>query len=46
MTLPVAFKAQFARFGHGALGQRGFFDRTVVRFDRAAEEVEVIFREP
>ena len=40
-SVVVAFKANFARFGHGVLGQRGFFEQFVVKFDLAKEEIEL-----
>ncbi len=40
-VIPVAFKRGFSRFGHGVLGQRGFFEKFIVSFDRSAETVEL-----
>ena len=41
MEVPALFSYGIAKNGYGILGQRGFFDRFVVRFDYLAREVEV-----
>lgn len=37
----VGFLPRMASFGYGVVGQRGFFDRFVVKFDFLKEEVEL-----
>lgn len=37
----VGFLRNIGRYGHGIVGQRGFFDRYVVIFDLLKEEIEV-----
>ncbi len=37
----VGFKMDMGRFGHGVVGQKGFFDRFVVKFDLSKEEIEL-----
>lgn len=36
--------AEISEFGHGLLGQKGFFDNFIVKFDRAKEEIELTSR--
>ncbi len=35
------FSSEFSRLGHGILGQKGFFDTFVVKFDFLKEEIEL-----
>lgn len=37
----VGFMSSMGRYGHGIVGQLGFFDRYIVKFDYAKEEVEL-----
>lgn len=37
----VGFLSTMGRYGHGIVGQLGFFDQYVVKFDYAKEEVEL-----
>jgi hypothetical protein len=37
----VGFLQNIARMGYGVVGQNGFFDKFVVKFDLASEEVEL-----
>lgn len=39
--VPVGFSYDIAPHGYGILGQRGFFDIFVVKFDLAKEEIEL-----
>jgi len=40
----VGFLPNIARMGYGVVGQRGFFDIFVVKFDLIKEEIELIER--
>lgn len=40
----IAIFAEISEFGHGILGQKGFFDIFVVKFDLVKEEVELVQR--
>lgn len=40
----VGFLPNIAHIGYGVVGQRGFFDRFVVKFDFKKEEIELIGR--
>jgi hypothetical protein len=37
----VGFSYEIAKFGFGILGQKGFFDIFVVKFDLSKEEIEI-----
>ncbi len=41
-TVRVGFLPNIARMGYGVVGQKGFFDIFVVRFDYKKEEIELI----
>lgn len=41
MTVPVGFMPNMPDFGYGLLGQRGFFERCLVSFDRWNETIEI-----
>ena len=44
--VPVGFSYDIAPHGYGVLGQKGFFDIFVVKFDLAKEEIELKTRSP
>jgi hypothetical protein len=37
----VGFMSSMGQYGHGIVGQIGFFDRYIVKFDYAKEEIEL-----
>lgn len=39
--IPIGFSYDIANDGYGVLGQKGFFDIFVVKFDLAKEEIEL-----
>ena len=43
-TVPVGFSPDIATQGFGVLGQKGFFDLFVVKFDLQKEEIELKIR--
>lgn len=42
--IEVGFLADIARLGYGVVGQKGFFDIFVVKFDLQKEEIELLER--
>ncbi|MDO8503760.1 MAG: hypothetical protein Q7S60_03645 [bacterium] len=42
----VGFLPSIGRFGYGVVGQQGFFDIFIVRFDLVKEEIEIKRRPP
>lgn len=42
--MKVGFLPNIARLGYGVVGQRGFFDTFIVKFDFLKEEIELIPR--
>ena len=40
-SIEVGFSSYIADFGHGVLGQNGFFDLFIVKFDLLKEEIEL-----
>ncbi|MDP3724047.1 MAG: aspartyl protease family protein [bacterium] len=44
-NVEVGFLSNIGQYGYGVVGQKGFFDRFVVRFDFQKEEIELTLRE-
>lgn len=40
--IPVGFLPNIARLGYGVVGQKGFFENFLVKFDLRKEEIELI----
>ena len=43
--IKAGFLPNIARLGHGVVGQAGFFENFIVKFDHAKEEIELKPRE-
>jgi hypothetical protein len=41
VRIPVGFLPNMPRFSYGVVGQKGFFEKFVVKFDLAKEEIEL-----